>query len=47
LLYELSSKATWFVVIAPHKKPEVGLVKASCSPGAELTGIDQGWMGLD
>jgi len=24
LLYELSSKVEWLIVIAPHKKPEVG-----------------------
>jgi hypothetical protein len=23
LMYELSNKAAWFIVIAPHKKPEV------------------------
>lgn len=29
LMYELSNKAAWFVVIAPHKKPEVSPAPAS------------------
>lgn len=35
LLDELSRRATWLVVVAPHKKPEVSGVPASADPKDE------------
>ena len=43
LLYELSSKAIWLIVIAPHKKPEV---RRNPLCWMWLT-IDQRWLGMD
>ena len=49
LLSELSWKATWLIILEPHKKPEV-----SCSPAilrflsrANWKCLDQGGLGLD
>jgi len=51
LLYELSSKVEWLIVIAPHKKPEVSAGRSrelqwiKRYRTADLT-IDQRWVGM-
>lgn len=48
LLWELSTKCRWLVVLAPHKKPEV---RRHTYHNHELlidsgTGTDKGWVGM-
>ncbi|KAL4064859.1 hypothetical protein V8B97DRAFT_1198241 [Scleroderma yunnanense] len=45
LLWELSTKASWLVILAPHKKPEIkdgwGWVKWDCNSWAECSMADR------
>ena len=43
LLWELSTKFRWLVIIAPHKKPEVSVYR---NYAFFYIGADQRWMGL-
>lgn len=46
LLYELSTKAKWLVVLAPHKKPEVGMVIHRSFFCLTTQLADQRWLGV-
>jgi hypothetical protein len=45
LLWQLSTKATWLIILAPHKKPEVGSVRVPIQDATILMRgqIKDGW----
>jgi hypothetical protein len=46
LLYSLSTRSKWLIVLAPHKKPEVEVYSCSVTSPVNYS-TDQEWVGMD
>lgn len=47
LLWELSTRCRWLVILAPHKRPEVRRqISRMLEPPSHAPALDQRWVGL-